>query len=376
MGLRRSVSASAVRIAAPVSVDALIGAFCCMGRLYTSSYWHAIEKVLVITGILYYHASMNSTEKPSGKVRSGQARMERLSREERRNLASVAAKARWEKAKSQSLEENTGIDSPRENGGMPVARYPGLLTLNGVEIPVYVLSNGQRVIARIAATEILTGVKRQGDLESYVRGSALQPFINTDSVISRLVAFSLPDVERLNTEVKGLPSDLFIEICQGYVAALNAAREENSTVTLTERQTEIAIRASMFLAACAKVGLDALIDEATGYQYERASDALQVKLRLYLAEEMRKWEKTFPDQLWAQFGRLTNWKGPIHSRPKYWGNLVMEIIYEHLDADVAEWLRLNAPKPMKGQNYHQWLSERILRCIQYRPHHCDRPAMH
>src|SRR5437879_2610856 len=72
---------------------------------------------------------------------------------------------------------------------------------------------------------------------------------------------------------------------------------------------------------------------------------------------MRKWEKTFPDQLWEQFGRLTNWKGSLHSRPKYWGNLVMEIIYGYLDADVAQWLREHAPKPQRGQNYHQWLSE-------------------
>jgi len=78
---------------------------------------------------------------------------------------------------------------------------------------------------------------------------------------------------------------------------------------------------------------------------------------LFLAEEMRKWEKTFPDELWVQFGRLTNWKGTLHSRPKYWGNLVMELIYEYLDADVAQWLRVNAPKPLKGQNYHLWMTE-------------------
>jgi hypothetical protein len=34
----------------------------------------------------------------------------------------------------------------------------------------------------------------------------------------------------------------------------------------------------------------------------------------------------------------------------------MKLIYEYLDPDVAEWLRENAPKPQKGQNYHQWLS--------------------
>ena len=106
-----------------------------------------------------------------------------------------------------------------------------------------------------------------------------------------------------------------------------------------------------------KVGLVALIDEATGYQYDRAEDALRVKLKAYFGEEMRKWEKTFPDELWTQFGRLTNWTGGVTQRPKYWGKLVNELVYEYLDPDVAKWLRENAPKPRHGQNYHQWLSE-------------------
>jgi hypothetical protein len=133
-------------------------------------------------------------------------------------------------------------------------------------------------------------------------------------------------------------------------------REDSPHPRLTDRQVEMATKASMFLAACAKVGLDALVDEATGYQYERAEDALQVKLRAYLEEEMRKWEPTFPNELWIEFGRLTNWKGSVTKRPKYWGKLVMELVYEYLDPDVAQWLRENAPKPRHGQNYHQWLT--------------------
>jgi hypothetical protein len=43
---------------------------------------------------------------------------------------------------------------------------------------------------------------------------------------------------------------------------------------------------------------------ATGYQFERADDALQIKLRAFIAEELRAWEKAFPDELWAEFGRL------------------------------------------------------------------------
>lgn len=38
------------------------------------------------------------------------------------------------------------------------------------------------------------------------------------------------------------------------------------------------------------------------------------------------------------------------------GELVMELIYEQLDPDVARWLKENAPAPRHGQNYHQWLS--------------------
>jgi len=287
--------------------------------------------------------------------KGGAARMKKLSREERQTLASEAAKARWKKSQNHKVTEGAGIDAPRVNA-VPRALYSGTLKLGGAEIPVYVLSNGLKVLARIAATEALTGVKRQGDLESYIRVGSLREFIDMDSVLARMVIFGQDDVSMLNQTVKGLPSDLFIEICQGYVRALDASTNPESGVTLTDRQEEIAIKAGMFLSACAKVGLDALIDEATGYQYIRPDDALEIKLRLYLEEEMRKWEKTFPDQLWEQFGRLTNWKGKTNQRPKYWGKLVMELIYEYLDPDVAQWLRDNAPVPIKGQNYHQWMS--------------------
>jgi hypothetical protein len=119
---------------------------------------------------------------------------------------------------------------------------------------------------------------------------------------------------------------------------------------------DMAMQASMFLSACAKVGLDSLIDEATGYQYDREQDALEVKLKAYLADEMRAWEKTFPDELWLEFGRLTGWQGSVTQRPKYWGKLVTELVYEYLDKDVAEWLRTNVPQPRHGQNWHQYLS--------------------
>lgn len=77
-----------------------------------------------------------------------------------------------------------------------------------------------------------------------------------------------------------------IEVCRGFVAALQASLDSNSQHSKpTDRQAQMATKASIFLSACAKVGLEALIDEATGYQYERAEDALQVKLRAVIADE-------------------------------------------------------------------------------------------
>jgi hypothetical protein len=236
------------------------------------------------------------------------------------------------------------IDAPPKK---PVAKWWGDLEIGDAEIPVYVLDDGRRVLSRTGATGLLTDTKGGGNLESYVHVKALEPYMPAD-LPDQMIEFEIGGV--VNKDVRGISAETFLEICRAYVRA----RDEKALQT--DRQIAIAIKAGMFLSACAKIGLVALIDEATGYQYDRAQDALKVKLKLYLEEEMRKWEKTFPDELWKEFARLTNWKGSVTQRPKYWGKLVMELVYGYLDPDVADWLKKHAPQPRSGQNYHQWLS--------------------
>jgi hypothetical protein len=233
----------------------------------------------------------------------------------------------------------------------PHARWWGELPLpGGIALPCYVLEDGRRVISRNGATGLLTDGKGGGNLESYLRVEALKPYM-PDDLPGQMVEFSLENV--VNKTARGIQAETFLEICRAYVTAHAAGALQ------TDRQINIATKSAMFLAACAKVGLIALIDEATGYQYDRPQDALRFKIKLYLEEEMRKWEKTFPDELWTEFGRLTNWSGTVHQRPKYWGKLVTELVYEYLDPDVAQWLKEHMPKPRHGQNYHQWLSSQF-----------------
>lgn len=227
----------------------------------------------------------------------------------------------------------------------PFAKHPGTLDLGGNELDVYVLNTGERVISVSRAVKAITE-RDGGNLGDYIGVSSLKPFLDKDLILGEMVDFTIPGTQFRG---KGITAERFLDICQAYLAALQAG------ALTSDRQREIAIRCSILLASCAKIGLIALIDEATGYQLEREEDALQVKLRAFIAEELRAWEKTFPDELWEEFGRLTKWQGSLHSRPKYWGKLVIELIYDTLDADVAKYLRENRPPP--GVRWHQNLTE-------------------
>lgn len=262
-------------------------------------------------------------------------------------LLELAQKQGIELGPSDFVESPGNQVTAGEPAALPVARWAGALSIGEEEVGCYVLSDGRRLISRTGATDALTGGKGGGNLESYLQVEGLKPYLPVD-LPGQMIEFTLEQVR--NKTVRGIAAETFLEICKAY------ARARDEGALQTERQTTIAIKAGMFLAACSKLGLIALIDEATGYQYERPVDALQFKLKLYLADEMRKWEKTFPDELWKEFGRLTNWKGTANQRPKYWGRLVTELVYEYLDPDVAAWLKRNVPKPQGHQTFHQWLN--------------------
>jgi hypothetical protein len=243
---------------------------------------------------------------------------------------------------------------------VPKATHWGDLKIGDAEVPCYVLQNAVRVISLKGAVVSLIGTSG-GQLAEYLKVKVLQPHLPPEFMPNE--AGELPALFRFDTGSEGIAKyalgmdvEKFMDLCGAYSDALQDHLTGDPDKQLTPRQMEICVRASLFLRAAAKLGIVALVDEATGYQFDRPLDALQLKMKLFLETEMRKWEKTYPDQLWVEFGRLTKWKGTLHQRPKYWGKLVMELVYGYLDADVAKWLKENAPKPVSGQNYHQWLT--------------------
>jgi thiaminase len=115
--------------------------------------------------------------------------------------------------------------------------------------------------------------------------------------------------------------------------------------------------AETIVRACAKVGIVALIDEATGYQEVRAKRALQLKLQAFIAEDMQEWAKMFPDEFWLELARLEGVRYSPRNRPLRWGKYVMAFVYDAVDGDVGKKLRSINPDPAHGHNHHQWLKD-------------------
>jgi len=252
----------------------------------------------------------------------------------------------------------TGADASSDVYQIPKATHWGDLYIGEVVLPCYVLDTGERVFSLKGVVVGLIGTEG-GQLAEYIKVKAIKPHLSKELTPAENDA--IPALIKFDTGGKavgqyawGLPVEKFIDLCEAYSKAGEAAEIEGQSLSSRQRQT--AMNAMRFLRASAKVGIIALVDEVTGYQYDREQDALQFKMKLYLEKEMRPWEKTFPDELWEEFGRLTNWHGSLHQRPKYWGKLVMELIYGCLDEDVAQWLQGNAPKPRGNLSYHRWLS--------------------
>jgi hypothetical protein len=101
----------------------------------------------------------------------------------------------------------------------------------------------------------------------------------------------------------------------------------------------------------ARVGIIALVDEATGFQRDRTGDALARILEAFVAKELQPWVKTFPNEYYAQLFRLRGLEYNTASvkRPQYFGVLTNNIVYDRLAPGVLKELKKVIPKSESGR---------------------------
>ncbi len=241
---------------------------------------------------------------------------------------------------------------------LPKALYQGVLPIGDVELDCAVLDDGSRVLS---ATSVFTAFDRPRRANSrleingikvpaFMDANNLKPYINQE-VIKRIKPIEYLDGEHIKT---GYVASLLPKMCEIY---LSARRDD----VLIKSQENLAVKSEILLSALAQVGIDALVDEATGYQYDRKHDALRMLVAKYIEEGMQKWIHTFPDAFFAELDRLYN-NEPTTSqkRSQYYGHFINRYVYNPIENGYVKSklneLNIQDDGKRKG-HFHQWMTE-------------------
>lgn len=297
---------------------------------------------------------MPDEKEPGRGTKGGHARAAKLTKEERSEAAMRAARSRWAVANYE--------------GPIQDAEYPGILTIGGKQIPCAVLSDGRRVLSDNGITNALLGsrsgaskrLKQAAKTEGahrplFLAPSNLNPFISEELRDGPLK----PIVYRSgNRNMIGYDAELLPAVCDVWLQARAAG-------ALQQQQLDKAQQAEILMRGLAKIGIIALVDEATGYQEIRDRVALQVILDKYLKDEWSKWTRRFPNDFYKELFRLKKVNFPSASggqKPGYVGHWTNDIVYSRLTPGLVKRLKELNPRNAKGnrsRKHHQHFTEEI-----------------
>jgi hypothetical protein len=282
-------------------------------------------------------------------AQGGRARAEKLSPEERSEIARQAAEARWA--------------TERKNPPVPHATHEGVLKIGKLEIPCAVLEDGKRVLTQ-SGLMLALGRARQAKGREYYEGDVNLPAFLT---AQNLKPFIPKDLEVTSSQIEfkplrgrrafGYPAELLPKVCDVFLDAEKAG-------ALLAAQKHIAERVHLLIRGLAHVGIIALVDEATRYQEVRDRLALHAILDAFLRKELAAWASRFPDEFYKEIFRLRGWqwKSVASQRPRMVGKLTKDVVYARLAPGILKELEDRNPADEKGYRrarHHQWLTEDI-----------------
>lgn len=275
----------------------------------------------------------------AGKL-GGQARAASMSKEKRAEQARKAAVARWGK-------------------GLPVATHGDPdhpLVIGKTEIPCYVLEDGTRVVSQ-RGLQTSVGMNVSGGAQRLLRivGSFGSKGVDTKDLESRIsspLVFMPPKGPRAH----GYEATVLADFCE----VVLAARDKGALAT---SQMHVARQCELLMRGFARVGIIALVDEATGYQRSRERDELAKILEAFVAKEIQQWIKTFDLEFYELMCELR--KEPlarVRKRPPYFGKLTTNLVYQRLAPGVLDELNRVNPVTDSGsrkRKHHQHLTPDI-----------------
>lgn len=242
------------------------------------------------------------------------------------------------------------------------ATHRGILPIGGLQLECYVLEDGRRVFAKRGMARAI-GLKSEGGnaflktLSGKKLGSEISEELQAD--LENPIVFNIVGADPGH----GYEAETLVDVCKAVVRADDAGK-------LLESQKGMANQARAIVNALAKVGIAALIDEATGYQTERSPDALRLLVEAYIEKEMREWEKEFPDDFYLTLNKvygsdpyIAKASGAlVINKPQHFANFTNKYVYGPLENGeiLKELQRLNPKIEATGtrkQKLHQFLSK-------------------
>lgn len=282
---------------------------------------------------------MSKTQSVTGRAIGGKVRAEKMTPEQRKEQAAKMVAARQAKA------------------AMPKAMYEGKLNIGNTELDVAVLDDNRRVITQAAIFRALDrparGNARVIDTPVFIDAKNLQPFIDEDL---RAVINKIEYVNLSNKKQEGFDATILPLVCDLYLKAREAGVITKANQLSTAQKAEILVR------SLAKVGIIALVDEATGYQDVRSKDALAKILEAFVAKELQPWVKTFPLEYYKELCRLYNVPFPPlknNKFPQFFGHITNNAVYTRLAPELLPELKKAASKQEKKAKLHQLLTQDV-----------------
>jgi P63C domain len=282
--------------------------------------------------------------------KGGRARADTLGKDTLRDIAASGGRARW--ANSKKLAEN---------GDLPVATHQGKMMVGSLDLDCYVLADGRRLFHKRGMAKAL-GMKSGG-------GNVFMRAVRRKGLGSEIDQKLIEKIENpivfkpLNLDLgHGYDADVLVDVCKAIIRAADSDK-------LTSSQDGLVAQARILLQAFAKVGVTALIDEATGYQQVRDPNALRLLVQQYIEAEKREWEKQFPNEYYDELNRIYGSKrltttgsgAVIQNRPQHFANFTRAHVYHLLEngAVLEELDRINPKIDKKGTRrarFHQHLT--------------------
>jgi hypothetical protein len=233
----------------------------------------------------------------------------------------------------------------------------GVLRIGDLELNVAVLEDKTRIVTHSDVFKSLgrtpRGNARLIGIPAFMDAKNLQPLINKDL---RALIKKIQYKDKKGVIKSGFNALILPEVADLYLTA----REQR--VISSKQQLDTAYKAEVLSRGLSRVGIIALVDEATGYQYIRDKKALEVVLGAYISDEVAKWQLTFTEDFYEQIFRL--WKQTYNKqkqkRPAFFGHLTNRYIYEPIkDGVVLDGIKQRANDDNNKAKLHQYLTQDV-----------------